>query len=117
MEILVFSHEKAPLFKTLLVLGQKKGAFSISDVTKALKLKGAFFLNWASALYQCVKGAFFSESMDFQLSLEKKIKCVGVLDNFLQKFKDAHKIDFFADFSKIWKNNKTFNFLFIFMTS
>ena len=46
-------------------------------------------------LYQFVKGAFFSESMDFQLSLEK-IKSVAVLDNFLEKFKDAHKIDYFS---------------------
>jgi len=41
MEILVFSHEKAPLFKTLLVLGQKKGAFSIPDIHKSIEAKGA----------------------------------------------------------------------------
>ena len=37
------------------------------------KNKGAFFLNVVSALYFGGKGAFFSKSMDFQLSLEKKL--------------------------------------------
>ena len=41
MEILVLSYEKAPLFQTLLVLGQKKGAFSIPDIHKSIEAKGA----------------------------------------------------------------------------
>ena len=104
MEILVFSHEKAPLFKTLLVLGQKKGAFSIPDIHKSIEAKGAilgaffrffikcdfsrnngaFFSNKARASILWTKGAFFLKSMDLQLSLEKKIKCVTILVIFLQ---------------------------------
>ena len=42
LEILVFSNEEAPLFKTLLVLGQKKGAFSIPGIHKTIEAKGAF---------------------------------------------------------------------------
>ena len=39
-----------------------------------IKSKGAFSLNWVPALYHGGKGAFFSKSMDFQLSLEKKLR-------------------------------------------
>ena len=42
LEKIIFSHQKAPLFKTLLVPGQKKGAFSIPGIHKTIEAKGAF---------------------------------------------------------------------------
>ena len=36
--------------------------------------------------------------MDFQLSLEKKIKCVAILINFVHKFEIIHKIHFSSSF-------------------
>ena len=64
-------------------------------------------MNYAPALDQTAKGAFFSKSMNFQLSLEKKIKCISLLVNFLEKFKIAHKTHFSSWFFKnlkIWQN-------------
>ena len=59
------------------------------------KLKAPFYFNCAPALHHTAKGAFFSKSMDFQLSLEKKSKSISFLVNFFEKFKIEHKIHFF----------------------
>ena len=127
LKILVFRSDKALSPQTLLVLGQKKrrlfdswcrhGAkikkapfrrlFSIfRKIVFFSKIKGAFYFNCAPALDQTAKGAFFSKSMDFQLSLEK-IKSISFLVNFFEKFKIAHKIHFSSWFFKnlkIWQN-------------
>ena len=101
--------KKRRLLKRLFSIFWKFGIFS--------KFKGAFFLNWASALYPFVKGAFFSKSMDFQLSPEKKINSIFFLVNFFEKFKIEHKIHFSSWFPKIWKFDKTPFFLHVFYTS
>ena len=41
--------------------------------------------------------------MDFQLSLEKKIKYVAILDRFLGSFEITHDLHFFKQFSCILK--------------
>ena len=91
LKILVFSSQKALLHQTVLVLGQKKGAFSISDVAMALKskrrlldaffrffaklcffskIKGAFYLNCAPALHQTA-APFFQKVWTFSFHWKK----------------------------------------------
>ena len=55
-------------------------------------------MNKAPASTLHAKGAFFWKSMDFQLSLEKKIKSVAILVNFLERFEVAHKMKFSSSF-------------------
>ena len=62
------------------------------------KNKGAFFLNGVSALYFGGKGALFSKSMDFQLSLEKKINALAILVNFSKALEIIHKNQFWSCF-------------------
>ena len=127
----VFKSKKSLVCKTLFVLEQKKGAFLIPDFTMTLKpkgtflsvfsifwkfvifpkIKGTFFLNWASVLCGFVKGAFLSERIQFSL---EKISSVVVFDIFLQKFHVAHKIDFFSWLLKHLKISQIGHFLSIF---
>ena len=62
------------------------------------KNKGAFFLNVVSALYFGGKDAFFSKSMDFQLSLEKKINALAILLKFSKALEIIHKNQFWSCF-------------------
>ena len=55
-------------------------------------------MNKAPASTLHAKGAFFWKSMDFQISLEKKIKSVAILVNFLERFEVAHKMKFSSSF-------------------
>ena len=92
---IVFNHQKAPLFKTLLITGQNKGAFSISGIHKTIgvqrRLSGAFFrffnklqffgknkgvfsFNKAPASILQANGAISLKTMDFQQTLDKKLR-------------------------------------------
>ena len=73
--------------------------FSIFDkIAIFVKIKCAFFSNNAHTSYWNAKCTFLLRSMDFQLSLEKKIKCVAILINFVRKFEIIHKIHFSSSF-------------------
>ena len=63
------------------------------------KNKGALNQNIAPAMDLIPKGAFSLKSMDFQLSLEKKIKYIAILDQFLASIKMTHDFLFLKQFS------------------
>ena len=73
--------------------------FSIFDKIAIFSIfKRAFFSNEALAFYGKVKRAFLLKNIDFQLSLEKKIKCEAILIAFLQQFEIIHKFHFSSSF-------------------
>ena len=96
--------KKAPFRFLASIRPQKQKApfqapfFDFSQNCIFSKNKGAFSLNKAPASTLYAKGAFFWKSMDFQLSLEKKIKSVAILVNFLERFEVAHKMKFSSSF-------------------
>jgi len=90
--------------------------FSIFDKIAIFSIfKRAFFLNEALVFYWKVKRAFLLKSIDSQLSLEKKIKCVAILINFLQQFEIMHKFHFSSSFFEKVENLTKMQFFCIFL--
>ena len=71
----------------------------------------ASMLLWMSGIE---KAPFFWKSMDFQLSLEKKIKSEAILVNFLERFEVTHKMEFSSSFFRKSQNPTKHHFFSMF---